>query len=52
MDWVFQTNSFNPQMRYNSIRLLKPAQFKLINGTDWRLLEKGELELGNPEPND
>jgi hypothetical protein len=45
---VFSCSGYNPEFRYRSIKVLKPAVFE--GGADqWKLKQEGELELGEGE---
>lgn len=43
---VFDCGPFDRRFRYQSIRVLTPATFKLSGGQSWRVTQKGKLDLG------
>ncbi len=43
---VFDCGPFDRRFRYQSIRVVTPATFKLSGGQSWRLTQKGKLDLG------
>ncbi len=51
MGKVFDCKGYNPEMRYKSISLIKPASFQMT-GDSWQLTDRGAIELGNGEPDE
>lgn len=50
VDNAFDIDNFDPKMRYKSIKLLKPALCIFKDG-EYKIKERGELQLGSPESN-
>ena len=47
---VFECPNYNPELRYRNIKVEKPASFKPdFSGTNWTLIKKGRLILGEGE---
>lgn len=50
MGYVFACRDYNPQSRYRRLEVLKPAIFQTDSTQqNWKLREKGELNLGHGE---
>ena len=46
---IFKVNGYDESMRYNIIRLIKPAIFTFKDNS-WELIVKGEIQLSGAEP--
>lgn len=50
MGLIFDCPNYNPQLRYYRVKVIKPAFFEPDSTMQrWKLIEKGELDLGNGE---
>jgi len=50
MGLIFDCPNYNPQLRYYRVKVIKPAFFEPDSTMQrWKLVEKGELDLGNGE---